>query len=739
VTPFPLVILIKATLLLAAAALVDVLLRRRGSAATRHLVWTIAIVGLLALPIASISLPQWTVRIPVVRPDAAAVVVNAVSIPIARVAVSSEGLSRVTEVVSHGNGRIDPQPALSWFLLITALYAAGVSLLLGRLAIEPFVLRRLARAACEVTDPEWTETIDQASVQLQITRRVRLLRTAREIMPLTFGTLAPVILLPASSDDWPPDRQRAVLLHELAHIARHDCLVQRLAAVACALYWPHPGVWWAARRLRVERELACDDRVLASGAGAREYAGHLLELAHSLGSAPAPATALGMARPKQLESRLLAVLDVARNRTAIHPRGRTLALAIAIVVLIPLAAVHAALVAPDAALMAFPTPMSVQSQSGAPALQDLTGSWELRLSREPGMAQVTIRTEHGNHSRSIRIDQLPGISVEQISAASTTIRLPIRREAGTFNVDGVCHNGVCGGTFAFEPSQAFAAELAKRGLERPTPRQQMELALADVGVAYLDALEKAGYAKPDLAQVVRAAQHGVDAGYLREMTSLGYRAGTLEALIRLRDHGVDPDYVKGMRESGYRVDSPEELVRLRDHGIDPEYVRGMATSGFPKLTIDQLLDARNHGIDPEYISGLASLGYKNLSLDDLLQARNHGVDPSYIREMSELGYKNQSVDALIKMRNHGVDPQYVKEMAELGYKSLPADDMIRLRDHGVDATYIRRVQQKGLGHLSVDELIYRRDRGMDDPDAAARAVAAQVQSLWQSVVRWLRS
>jgi len=41
--------------------------------------------------------------------------------------------------------------------------------------------------------------------------------------------------------------------------------------------------------------------------------------------------------------------------------------------------------------------------------------------------------------------------------------------------------------------------------------------------------------------------------------------------------------------------------------------------------------------------------------------------------------------------------------------------------------------------LSVDELIYRRDRGMDDPDAAARAVAAQVQSLWQSVVRWLRS
>jgi hypothetical protein len=78
-------------------------------------------------------------------------------------------------------------------------------------------------------------------------------------------------------------------------------------------------------------------------------------------------------------------------------------------------------------------------------------------------------------------------------------------------------------------------------------------------------------------------------------------------------------------------------------------------------------------------------------------------------------------------------------VAEVGYKGLPLDDLIRMRDHGVDPSYIRRVQQKGLGHLSVDQLIERRDRGMDDPDAAARAVASQVQSLWQSIVRWLRS
>jgi beta-lactamase regulating signal transducer with metallopeptidase domain len=82
---------------------------------------------------------------------------------------------------------------------------------------------------------------------------------------MTFGTWRCGIVVPATAETWSDDRRRAVLLHELAHIARHDCLTQLLAAVACALYWVHPGVWWTAHRLRRERERASDDRVLATG------------------------------------------------------------------------------------------------------------------------------------------------------------------------------------------------------------------------------------------------------------------------------------------------------------------------------------------------------------------------------------------------------------------------------------------------------------------------------------------
>ena len=122
-------------------------------------------------------------------------------------------------------------------------------------------------------------------------------------------------MVPADADTWDEDRRRAVLLHELAHIARRDCLTQMLSAIACAVYWVHPAVWYVARRLRIEREVACDDRVLAAGAHAPNYAGHLLELAYTWSGRRAPALVVGMAGSKKLEGRMRAVLDSTRNRT----------------------------------------------------------------------------------------------------------------------------------------------------------------------------------------------------------------------------------------------------------------------------------------------------------------------------------------------------------------------------------------------------------------------------------------
>ena len=710
-SPFALDIIVRASALLAAAALANFVVRRRASAATRHLVWTLAIGALLALPIASYVIPQWTVPIPIAPFDFAqgkpfdfaqgerqAPTRSALSNAVVKPGVASHPAPAGSSVLASVP-RITAGAAIG---ALYAVYAAGVVLLLVRLALEPFALTRLTRASRDVTDAAWRRLCDEAAAQLRVSRRVRLMRSERDVMPLTFGTIAPTIILPASADEWTADRRRAVLLHELAHVARRDCLVQRIAAFTCALYWPHPGVWWAARRLRTERELACDDRVLSSGAAARDYAGHLLEIAHAFRAAPAPATALGMARARQLERRLLAVLDEARNRAALG-RGRgSLLAAAAIAVFLPMAVIRAAFV---------PTAPAWQAPARASDAQNLTGTWEIHLSSDPSRVQLTVRRGRSTHGRTLALADLEKLAGTTLASAST-VHFPIRRDAGTFTIDGTCRNSACAGTFVFEPSATFGAELAKRGIGRPTPQDQFYLAVSDVGVAYLDTLAASDYATPDLRTLVRAAQHGVDAGYIKDMAALGYRLGTLEPLIRLRDHGVDPEYVRGMSASGLAKLTADDLVRARDHGVDPDYVAGLAALGFRGLGLDALVGARDHGVDPEYIRGMQSLGHK-LTIDGFTRTRDHGVDPEYVRGLASLGYGGLTDEALVGARDHGVDPEYVRAMAELGYKGIPLEELIRMRDHGVDPAYVRRLQQRGVSNLSVDEIIRRRDRGDD--------------------------
>ena len=134
-------------------------------------------------------------------------------------------------------------------------------------------------------------------------------------MPMAWGLMRARVLLPAEADDWPIDRQRVVLLHELAHVKRRDCVTQMLAHLACATYWFNPLVWLAAQRLRAERERACDDLVLAAGTRGSDYADHLLDIARSLRSGAWPTwSAVTMAHRSQLEGRLMAILDPALPR-----------------------------------------------------------------------------------------------------------------------------------------------------------------------------------------------------------------------------------------------------------------------------------------------------------------------------------------------------------------------------------------------------------------------------------------
>ena len=132
---------------------------------------------------------------------------------------------------------------------------------------------------------------------------------------MVWGLFRPVILLPADAEEWEAERQRALLLHELAHIQRQDWLIQMMGQITCAVYWFNPLVWFAARRMRTEVERACDDHVLNAGYQSTDYAQHLLDIVRNIKAMRSISRAtVAMARPSKIEGRLQTILAENRNR-----------------------------------------------------------------------------------------------------------------------------------------------------------------------------------------------------------------------------------------------------------------------------------------------------------------------------------------------------------------------------------------------------------------------------------------
>ncbi|MBW3571405.1 MAG: HEAT repeat domain-containing protein [Gemmatimonadetes bacterium] len=375
----------RGTLLLVAAAFAALALRR-GSPAARHMVWVLALGAMLDLPAASLLTPEWELSF-----------VRVVSLDGPAGAAAAGG-------AAGGPG------AIAWSTLVLMAWAAGAAATLARYGLAMVAVRVVARRARRITGGEWMERLQAAARELGVRERVRLLRAPGAAMPMTWGILHPAVLVPADADGWTAERKRVVLLHELAHVARRDCLWQTLASLCCAAYWFHPGVWWAARRMRIEREQACDDRVLRAGTRTAEYAGHLLEVARSFQPRPlAAAAAVAMARRSQLEGRVLAVLETARDRGSVPGRAALVAGGIAAVALFPLAAAS-----PGGFPDAGNAPQPLQAASATPPPPRLEWTVDAEPSVDPG--SVSVPLPNGELSLNVRVQAEPAPAPPQLPA-----------------------------------------------------------------------------------------------------------------------------------------------------------------------------------------------------------------------------------------------------------------------------------------------------------------------------------
>ncbi len=207
-------------------------------------------------------------------------------------------------------GRSVPAPFLSW---VVALWAAGAAAFSLRLFAAWTLARRLRTKLVNPAPAEWQARMERLAARVAVSRPVRLLASGAVEAPAVIGWLRPVVLAPASAlCGMAPAQMEALLLHELAHIRRHDYLVNVLQSVVEALFFYHPAVWWISGQMRVERELCCDDVAVLLTGDATGYARALAELATGRFLQPAAVGADGGSMAERI-ARLLGRAPITRR------------------------------------------------------------------------------------------------------------------------------------------------------------------------------------------------------------------------------------------------------------------------------------------------------------------------------------------------------------------------------------------------------------------------------------------
>jgi beta-lactamase regulating signal transducer with metallopeptidase domain/N-acetylglutamate synthase-like GNAT family acetyltransferase len=690
--------LIKSAVILAVAGLLAASLRR-ASAASRHLVWSVAIASLLALPALSVALPSWRIA-------ALPALETIVNTPVSNESPETANFGSITAPPVSERGResgtgpraqgrpLDvgmespasnpvsprfeaaPKPGASfgdgfdWKVALSLAWLAGAFVVMARLAVGTARIWLLTRHAQGV-ESSWVMLARTLAVRLRLRRRVRIFKTDRISMPMTWGLMRSAVLLPKDSDEWSTECRWIVMAHELTHVKRRDCLIQALAQLACAVYWFNPLVWFAAWRLRVERELACDDHVLEAGAKASDYASHLVEIASSFGAANCGSpVAVGMAC-SHLESRVRSILDPNARRRGVNGLKVALAAVIAVVLTIPLAMLR---------------PWGSADASGR---MDPASVNSINLSN-PHFAATLFQKDRAERDKSSDAEE-----------RETRIGEGAGDGQGTGQGQGQ----------GSEQGQGQGQGQGKSG--ETTVEQLIEMKAVGVTPEYIEAIRKLGYSELTARQAIEMRSLGIDEEFVKQARGWTNGSPSIEELVELKAIGMSAEFINGMKRAGYNNLTIEQLVELKAVGVNPEFVESMRRAGFEKLTADDLTELKSMGISEAFVKEAQGWGFGKLSKDDLVEIRAIGISPEYARSMKALGFDNLSLKQLIEVKAVGVNAEFIREMRELGLDKLTLDKLVEMKAVGVTPDYVRKMRAAGLKNVSVNELIELKATGVD--------------------------
>lgn len=622
---------------------------RRSTADVRYALACASLLLMLVLPVATILL----LDPPSPSISGSALTVNAAGAILRPRQMTAGRSDQSSSLLRFTIASTAPPALLRWLALserfaallpwLVSVWLAGVTALSLRIFGGWVVTQRLKRYMTNPVAPEWQEAVARLSRRMRLSRTVRLCESVMAEVPTVIGWLRPVILLPVSAlTGLSPRQMEALLAHELAHIRRHDYLVNLLQTAVETLLFYHPAVWWVSRQIRIEREHCCDDLAVAACGDVLTYARALTRLEElRLHGLPQLAVAANGGSLLRRIRRLVEAPPHSSHRSATWLAGM---IAIAAVLGIWAGAqttLHSEeAVASELRRLQLSSPIRAQAVARIGDPLNNHAACPLII-RDPQPVVVEVRADY---------DEGPAES-----EASRT--LP---QAETEDEDAQANQSPA-------PSPRPSPEPAGRSGDRPD---------------FIDALAAAGYTNLSVDQLIEMEQHGVTPGFIKSLQDLGYQLPPIDLLIRVRDHGVGANFIKGLSAVGYGRLSFDDLIMAKDHGVCLDFIKGLEAAGYGRPAIDQLVRLKDHGVSLGFIKEIEAAGYPHPSIDQLIRVRDHGVSPAFIQGLKQLGYNDLPLEQLIRMRDHGVTSSFIQRVKSRGF-NLSLEDLIRLRDSGI--------------------------------------------------------
>ena len=493
-------------------------------------------------------------------------------------------------------------------------------------------------------------------------------------VPTVIGWLRPMILLPASAlVGLSPQQLESLLVHELAHIRRHNYLVNLVQTTVETLLFYHPAVWWVSQQVREEREDCCDDLAVAVCGDVLVYARALAELEQLRAVGPHLAVAANGGHLLRRIQRLIgSPAPISRGLTSwiggLFAVGTVFAL---------LATAHTNVLPGKTISQESSSTSSIQKEAAATNRIPQAHTNEVAANKK--------KTEEATKSLQDQSETVPSVNSESIETAVTSE--PAAQDKGSE------HHG------------DFIDELAAAGYTNLTVDELIALKTHNVNPEFIKEMNQANGAKLSVRELINLRNVGISSKYIHDMRDLGYDKLTIRELMSMSVQGVNPEFIHKLNDAGYSKLSSRELISMSIQGVTPSYIKEMKDLGYDHLPVQDLIRMSIHGITASYAKQMKDAGFKNLTPSEMTNMSIQGVTPEFVREFQAMGFKELSPEELTSMSIQGVTPKYVKSMRDAGYTNLSPREYIRLRIHGVTPDFIKKAASHGFKDLSVDQLI----------------------------------